>query len=62
VKASASLACRKGDGRFRSKADLSAFLRSSPPAREINFARHPKAHAIFEFQGKNRSLMREDDA
>ena len=27
VKASASLACRKGDGRFRSKTDFSAFLR-----------------------------------
>jgi hypothetical protein len=26
VKAFASLACRKGDGRFRSEADFSAFL------------------------------------
>jgi len=37
-------------------------VRSSPVAREISFARHLKAQGIFEFQGKNRSLVREDDA
>ncbi|MHC2618707.1 hypothetical protein ACVIW2_000739 [Bradyrhizobium huanghuaihaiense] len=45
MKASASLACRKGDGRFQSKTDFSAFLRyvgfGSRAAHQGQAARRP---------------------
>ncbi len=41
MQASASLACRKGDGRFRSKTDFSAFLSY------VAFGSRPCEKALF---------------